>query len=99
MPNLLELISFGFCCIAHPSQFDNFTGEWIDKIKAISSGAYEASLWDNDNYEIKYRNQDKLYFNKKSLKKIKFSEITKIRNSKDLDNIDFLVADKKITRR
>lgn len=55
MPNFLEKISFGLYGIAHPSQYNSESGEWIDHKKAISSGNYVVDKWSDNNFELKLR--------------------------------------------
>ena len=67
--NMLSLISFGMYSIVHPSLFNETTGEWKDKKKAIASGAYRISKWDSDqlilerrsNYESTFQINDKSF--------------------------------------
>ncbi|MFA6238895.1 MAG: ABC transporter substrate-binding protein [Bacteriovorax sp.] len=54
MPDFLEKVSFGLYSIVHSSQYDT-EGKWIDNKKAISSGLYEISQWDKDNFELELR--------------------------------------------
>lgn len=54
MPDFLEKVSFGFYSIVHPSQYDS-KGKWINNKKAISSGLYKISKWDDDHFELELR--------------------------------------------
>ncbi len=45
MPDLLQKISFGLYAIVSSDDFDNRTGEWLDKKKISSSGPYEIKEW------------------------------------------------------
>lgn len=94
MPNLLDIISFGFYGLAHPKLYDQKTGDWYKDLKPISSSSYEVFSWDKDSYILKFRKDSKFISPDKRIEKIRFSLIQKIKESKDLDNIDLLVADK-----
>lgn len=94
MPNLLDIVSFGFYGLAHPSLYDHKTGEWIKNAQVISSGSYEVLKWDKDNYELGFRKESVFVDSEDRIKKIKFELIQKIKTSKDLEHIDILVADK-----
>ncbi len=94
MPNLLDVISFGFYGIAHPSQFDHKSGGWLNKKTAIASGPYQIKTWDDEQYEIQLRDNVEYSKKNKNLTNIKFKVFTNAKSSSDLDDIDFMVADK-----
>lgn len=54
-PTLLDHVSFGLYAIVHNESFDNKTGEWKDKYKTISSGAYRVSSWGKEQMTIEKR--------------------------------------------
>lgn len=95
MPDLLTKISFGFYGIAHPSLFDQETGDWIDKRKVISSGPYEVVSWNDNSFEIKLRPESQFYKVENPIKRLSFFVFTKIKDASELRKIDFLVAEKK----
>lgn len=95
MPNLLETISFGFYSLAHPNLYDHVTGAWLNKKGIIASGQYKVDIWNDNNYEISFRDDAKFIDPAKRIKKIKFTLIKNVKNSNELSKIDFLVADKK----
>lgn len=94
MPDLLERISFGFYGLAHPSLYNQSTGEWINKMNVISSGPYRVSSWDKEKFELSLREDVLFNDTKNGLKLIKFAIFTDIKNAKELRTIDFLVAEK-----
>ncbi|MBF0299125.1 MAG: hypothetical protein HQK51_10425 [Oligoflexia bacterium] len=53
--DLLDIISFGLYGIAHPSDYDQVTGEWKDKKKFISSGSYKIIQWNKDSIVLQLR--------------------------------------------
>lgn len=94
MPNLLDVISFGFYGITHPSQFDPKSGEWLNKKTAISTGPYQIKIWSDDQFEIQLRDNVEYSKKNKNLINIKFKVFSNAKSSSDLDDIDFMVADK-----
>jgi len=94
MPNLLDIISFGFYGLAHPELYDARTGIWNKELKPISSSTYDIALWDKNNYIIELRKDSKFISLDYRVKRIKFYLIQNIKESKDLDNVDLLVSDK-----
>lgn len=94
MPTLLEIISFGFYGIAHPSLFNTETGQWKDKKNIISSGPYQVVLWNDNEYEISYRNNVQYFKNDNPLKEIRFSLLSNLKKASDLNDVDIVVADK-----
>jgi len=94
MPDLLEKISFGFYGLAHPSLYDQKTGKWLDNQKTISSGPYEVSKWDSESFELKLRENKFFYSRSNQIKKIKLLNFTKVKNNQDIQEFDFLIADK-----
>jgi hypothetical protein len=52
---MLETVGFGLYSIVHPSLFDNSTGEWLDKRRVISSGAYSVAEWGPDKLILRER--------------------------------------------
>lgn len=94
MPDLLELISFGFYGLAHPSLYDQNTGLWLDKTKVISSGPYSVKKWNNESFEITLRDNVSFSDKENRLKEIHFVIFTKFKNAEELNNVDFLIADK-----
>lgn len=94
MPDLLTKISFGFYSLAHPSLFDHKTGEWLNKRKIISSNSYEVKSWTNQNFELSLREEIPYVDYQSAVKNINFISLSSVKKSKDLDNVDMLVADK-----
>lgn len=92
IPNLLDLISFGFYGIAHPSLFNNSNGIWLKEAKHISSGAYEIEEWNKDFFRLKIRKDIPYVEYKNSIESIEFVLVTNIKEKKDLDVIDMLTA-------
>lgn len=55
MPKVLDAISFGLYSISNSKDFNPTTGEWLNKKKCISSGAYLISHWDDQMVKVKLR--------------------------------------------
>ncbi len=52
---LHDTLSFGTYAIASTKDFDNTSGEWINKKKVTASGSYIVSKWDDENFELNLR--------------------------------------------
>lgn len=93
MPNLLDLISFGFYGIVHNSSYDSITGLWNDKknINLVVSSNYQIKEWSNRNIILSLRNDLE---DNKLFKEIEIRSIFTINSSKDLDNVDLLMIEK-----
>lgn len=94
MPDLLERLSFGFYGIAHPSLYDQKTGVWLDKMKVISSGPYEVTLWNKEQYHLKLRTDVHFHSHENRLNNIEFSVFISAKNANEIEKIDFLAASK-----
>lgn len=94
MPDLLSKISFGFYSLAHPSLYNQDSGEWINKKNVVSSGAYEVTTWTDSKFELSLRKNIPYINYKNSIKHISFSDLFSVKTSADLKDIDILLADK-----
>ncbi len=56
MPDLLQKISFGLYAVVSTDDFDNKTGEWLDKKKITSSGPYEIIDWNSSSLVLALKN-------------------------------------------
>lgn len=73
---VLERLSFGLYAIAHSEDFDSDSGAWKDPKRAISSGPYSASSWDNDELALSARSSfplESIYGNDRPFTNIVFS--------------------------
>jgi ABC-type oligopeptide transport system substrate-binding subunit len=94
MPDLLSKISFGFYSLAHPSLYDSKTGDWINKMNVISSGAYEVSTWNDKDFILKLRPNIPYVNYDKSINSISFKNLLEVKKTEDLKFTDIVVADK-----
>lgn len=94
MPDLLSKISFGFYSLAHPSLYDHQTGEWKNKHRTISSGPYEVVKWDDNSFELGLRKNIQYVDYNNAIEKISFIDLSLIKQSSDLNDVDILIADK-----
>lgn len=94
MPDLLSKISFGFYSLAHPSLYNPTSGEWIDKKKVISSGAYDIDEWSDTKFNLKLRENIPYVNYENSIQNVSFTSLLSVKESKDLKDVDVVVADK-----
>lgn len=94
MPDLPSKLSFGFYSLVHPSLYDHSTGKWINKRAVISSNSYELETWNDNEFIIKLRSNIPYVNYSSAVKKIKIINFSKIHEAKDLEQVDFAVADK-----
>lgn len=87
MPDFLEKISFGLYSIANPKDYDQNNGAWIDSKKAIASGAYRISKWNENEFELELRKNFYLNKNSNRFDLIKFSFAKEEDEIKDNDLI------------
>ncbi len=90
IPNLLSKISFGLYSVAHPSQFNSKTGEWYDERKAIASGPYKITKWDELAFNLELRDD----FPKELLleRPIKYINIDLQYDLKNISDADFVIG-------
>lgn len=94
MPEAPFRLAFGFYALVHPSLYDGKTGKWVDSKKTISSNAYEVKVWNDESFVITLRENLEGIDYSKAIQEIQFIHLNSITNSKDLQRVDFAIADK-----
>lgn len=94
MPEAPFRLAFGFYALVHPSLFDEKTGKWLDPKKSISSNAYEIKLWNDERFVISLRDNLSDIDYSKAINEIQFIHLNTISNSRELQKVDFAIADK-----
>jgi len=87
MPDLLTKISFGLYAIAHPSQYDQQTGQWKDDRHLISSGPYEIKEWTDHSLNLQLRAN----FSKSNLLENRFKDVIIFFKPENISESDMII--------